>query len=67
MCFFTEYEKEVRKVLSANGFAFKRRGKGDHDIWHNAHSNTTVSVDAVIKSRHMANKIMKQAGIGYKF
>ena len=62
-----DYEKKVRKVLSSNGFAFKRRGKGDHDIWYNALSNCTVSVDGVIKSRHIANKIMKQAGINYKF
>ena len=66
-CQLAEYEKKVRKVLAANGFVFKRRGKGDHDIWHNALSNRTVSVDGVIKSRHMANKIMTQAGINHKF
>jgi len=28
-----EYEKKVRKKLTEYGCSFKRRGKGDHDIW----------------------------------
>ena len=62
-----DFERKVRKVLSENGFVFKRRGKGDHDVWHNPISNRTATVDGKIKSRHMANKIMKQAGIYHKF
>jgi len=62
-----DYEKKVRKVLSANGCHFLRRGKGDHDIWSSPISNATFPVDTKIKSRHMANEIMKQAGIKHKF
>jgi len=62
-----EYEKKVRYVLSENGCYFLRRGKGDHDIWFSPHSNQTFPVDSVIKSRHMANTIMKQAKIKYHF
>ena len=62
-----DFEKKVRDVLSDNGFIFKRRGKGDHDVWHNPNTNRTVPVDSVIKSRHTANKIMKQAEVNHKF
>ena len=62
-----EYEKKVREQLKNNGCTFKRRGKGDHDIWHSPITNATFPVDSEIKSRHMANKIMKQAGIKHRF
>ena len=62
-----EYEKRVREQLDQNGCSFKRHGKGDHDIWFSPLNNHTFPVDSEIKSRHMANKIMKQAGIDYHF
>ena len=62
-----EYEKAVRKILSENGCRFLRHGKGDHDIWHNSDNNSTVAVDSKIKSRHMANAILKKAGIKHRF
>ena len=62
-----EFEKRVRKILSDNGCEFYRRGKGDHDIWVNVATNTKFPVDSKIKSRHIANTIMKQAGIKHKF
>lgn len=62
-----EYEKKVRKVLSKNGCSFVRRGKGDHDIWYSPLTNRNFPVDSVIKSRHMANIIMKQSGIKHHF
>lgn len=62
-----EYEKKVRKVLSANGCTFLRHGKGDHDLWHSPINNQNVVVDSKIKSRHVANRIMKEAGIKYHF
>jgi len=54
-----EYEKKVREKLKENGCYFIRRGKGDRDIWFSPISNKTFPVDNVIKSRHMANTIMK--------
>ncbi|MDR2701264.1 MAG: type II toxin-antitoxin system HicA family toxin [Spirochaetaceae bacterium] len=62
-----EYEKKVREILSQNGFAFHHHGKGDHDIWINGPLSIKVTVDGKIKSRHMANQIMKEAGIHYHF
>ena len=62
-----EYEKKVREQLKKNGCVFKRRGKGDHDMWFSPITNASFPVDGEIKSRHMANKIMKQAGIDHRF
>ena len=62
-----EYEKKVREILRKNGCTFVRHGKGDHDIYYSPITNTNVTVDNKIKSRHMANEIMKQSGIKYHF
>ena len=62
-----EYEKKVRDALTLHGCYFQRRGKGDHDIWYSPISNRAISVDGKIKSRHSANKILKEAGIDFKF
>jgi len=62
-----EYEKKVRQVLKENGCYFKRRGKGDHDIWYSPVTNRHVTVDSKIKSRHTANEILKQSGINHHF
>lgn len=62
-----EYEKKVREELKAYGAYFERHGKGDHDIWFSPLSGKHITVDHVIKSRHTANAILKQAGINKKF
>ena len=62
-----EYEKKVRDILKQYGCHLVRRGKGDHDIWYSPLTDTHITVDSKIKSRHTANAIMKQAGINHKF
>ena len=62
-----EYEKKVREILKQHGYAFHHHGKGDHDIWYNELYNRKITVDGKIKSRYMANLIMKEAGISYHF
>jgi predicted RNA binding protein YcfA (HicA-like mRNA interferase family) len=62
-----DYTKKVKKILSENGFQFVRRGKGDHDIWYNADTKKSISVDGEIKLRTSANEILKDAGIGKRF
>jgi len=62
-----EYEKKVRDVLRKNGCCFIRHGKGDHEIWESPLSNQRFPVDNKIKIRHIANAIMKQAGIKHHF
>ena len=59
-----EYEKKVRQVLSDNGCSFVRHGKGNHDIWYSPIVGKNIPVDSKIKSRHTANAVLKQAGIG---
>jgi len=62
-----EYEKRVRKILRDHGCRFVRHGKGDHDIWYSPINGQGVVVDTEIKSRHVANAIMKQSGIDFRF
>jgi len=62
-----EYEKKVRKKLAENGCYLLRHGKGDHDIWFSPITKLPITVDGVIVSRHVANGIMKRAGIVWHF
>ena len=62
-----EYEKKVRKILHENGCHLVRHGKGDHDIWYSPITSLPITVDGEIKSRHVANDIIKRAGINYRF
>ncbi|MCL2223114.1 MAG: type II toxin-antitoxin system HicA family toxin [Oscillospiraceae bacterium] len=62
-----DYTREDKKILSENGYEFLRRGKGDHDIWHNPTTKKSVSVDGKIKLRTSANELLKDAGLGKRF
>jgi hypothetical protein len=62
------YEREVREYLRENGCVFVRHGgRGDHDIWYSPLTDRNFTVDGKIKSKHTANAVLKQAGIGKKF
>ena len=54
-----DYGKALRKVLDENGCAFVRHGRGDHDVWE-TRSKRRFAVPVKIKSRHLANKILKK-------
>ena len=62
-----EYGKAVRDILSKNGCYFIKHGKGDHDRWHSPITNRNITVDGKIPSRHMANEVLKQAGLKKQF
>ena len=62
-----DYTRDVYQMLSKHGCTFVRRGKGDHNIYYSPINNKNVSVDGKITIRHMANKIMKEAGINHRF
>ena len=62
-----EYEKKVRQILREFGCHFVRHGRGDHDIWYSPITDRNFTVDGEICIRHVANEIMKQAGIRYHF
>ena len=61
------YEKDVRASLREHGCSFYRQGKGDPEIWFSPITERYSTVDGKIKSRHTANEVLKQAGIGKKF
>lgn len=59
------YYSQVIEVLKAHGYTYLRPGKGSHEVWSNGKRNQIVPHN--MPSRHTANGIMKQAGIGHKF
>jgi hypothetical protein len=62
-----DYGKAVREKLAAAGWSFHHHGKGDHDVWHDPATGKKVIVPVKIKSRHLANGILKDAGLGKAF
>ncbi len=62
-----DYGPELRRTLREAGCYFKRRAKGDHELWYSPISRRSFPVDGKIKSRHMANEVLKQAGLPKAF
>ncbi len=60
------YARQVKGILLAHDCQFVRHGKGDHDIWQSPISQKRFVVDALIPSRHLANAVLRQAGIDVK-
>lgn len=58
---------ELKRILRRAGFSLLRHGKGDHEIWINHSTGVAVTVDAGTKSRHLANAILKKAGLPKAF
>jgi hypothetical protein len=46
---------------------FVRHGKGDHEIWYSPLSLRNFVVDGKIPSRHLANAVLRQAGLPKAF
>jgi len=63
----TSFTPEIKRLLRANGCRFERQGKGDHEIWFSPITNRRFVVDQHVKSRHTANAVLHQAGIGKHF
>jgi predicted RNA binding protein YcfA (HicA-like mRNA interferase family) len=61
------FGKEVRDRLREGGCEFVRHGKGDHDIWRNLGTGKSVTVPVKIMSRHLANKILRDANLPKAF
>lgn len=61
------FTPQVKKLLLAHGCHLARQGKGDHEIWFSPVTQRHFVVDGEIKSRHTANAVLKQAGIGKQF
>lgn len=61
------FTPELIRQLKAAGCFMVRRGKGDHEIWESPINGHRFPVDARIVSRHMANTVLKQAGLPRSF
>jgi hypothetical protein len=57
------YTPLVKEVLKRHACTFDRQGKGDHEIWYSPINEQKFPVDGNIKSRGLANVVLKQAGI----
>jgi len=57
------YTRQVKQILMRHGCRYDRPGKGDHEIWYSPINNHKFPVDSNIKSRDLANVVLKQAGI----
>ena len=62
-----DFAPDLKRLLKKHGCYFKRRGKGDHDIWYSPLTRRSFPVDGKIKSRHTANAVLQQAGIDKQF
>jgi len=62
----SSFTPELERILIEHGCRFDRQGKGDHEIWFSPINGRRFVVDQEIKSRHTANAVLKQAGIGKK-
>ena len=62
-----DFAPRVIAILLAHGCTFVRHAKGDHSFWQSPINNRRFVVDGKIKSRHLANEVLKQAGIEKAF
>ena len=53
----------LKRLLREAGCFVVRSGKGDHEIWESPISGKRFPVDSKIASRHLANAVLKQAGL----
>ena len=63
----SSFTAQLKRILLDNGCRFVRQGKGDHEIWFSPATNRHFVVDNDITSRHTANAVLKQAGLGKRF
>jgi HicA-like toxin of HicAB toxin-antitoxin system len=55
--------EELRRLLRAAGCEPVRQGRGDHKIWHSPKTGAMLVIDDGMKSRHIANRVLKAAGL----
>ncbi len=59
------FYNEITALLKKHGYKFERQAKGSHEFWCKDGKNC-VSIPSNLKSRHTANKILKDANIQIK-
>jgi hypothetical protein len=61
------FTPDLKRLLREANCHFVRHGKGDHEIWYSPISLRNFVVDGAIPSRHLANAVLKQAGLPKAF
>ncbi|MDR0275347.1 MAG: type II toxin-antitoxin system HicA family toxin [Burkholderiaceae bacterium] len=61
------FYQPLRAILPACGCTMLRQGRGSHEIWFSPVSGQQFPLAVTVLSRHMANAILKQAGIDKRF
>ena len=61
------YNRQVVSLVKGIGCYFVRHGKGNHDIWYSPVTKRNFTIDGNIKSKDLANAVMKQSGVDYHF
>ena len=59
----TRIAVELNNLLREAGWEFLRQARGDHEIWWNPVTNHKLTIDNNSKSRHLANDLLKFAGL----
>jgi hypothetical protein len=59
----SSYTPRLKKILKAHKCYLLRQGKGDHEFWYSPVNGNKSVVDSNIRSRDVANVVLKQAGI----
>jgi hypothetical protein len=62
-----DYKRQLKALLKEAGCYYVRPGKGDHEIWFSPVSKINFTLDCGTKSRHTANKTLKDAGLDKAF
>ena len=62
-----QFDRALRDLLKGAGCYLVRQGKGSHEIWHSPITKKNFPVPIGIPSRHTANAILRQAGLGKSF
>ena len=60
------YESYLKKILSKNGYNYKRTGKGSHEIWYSDITKVTISISRKM-GKKLANELLELAPLPDRF
>ena len=61
------YYRDICKLLRQQGYEYLANAKGSHEKWQHPKSGKIVIVPRHLLSRHTANAICKDIGLGKRF
>ena len=61
-----DYYADIITRLKAVGCVYERSGKGSHEIWWSPITGRKITVPRT-RSRHLANSILRDAGVQHRF